>query len=221
MIGDALSLNPALYLFVPFAFLLGSVPFGIIFTRKQGVDIRSVGSRNIGATNVLRAAGKKSALLTLLGDVIKGLFPVLICSMVISRMDISGPPELAGVARDFWMGVTGISAVLGHMLSIFLSFRGGKGVATGFGVLLIYSPAVAGIILLIWLVTAVIFRYSALAALVAVSAMPFLFVLTKSSSVKVAAGTIIAALILYRHKSNIRNLLSGTEDKIGEKHGEE
>jgi glycerol-3-phosphate acyltransferase PlsY len=220
MISDAFSLNPVLYLFIPFAFLLGSVPFGIIFTRKKGVDIRSVGSKNIGATNVLRAAGKKSALLTLLGDVAKGLVPVLICSIVVRRMDISGPPGFADLARDLWMGITGISAVLGHMLSVFLSFRGGKGVATGFGVLLIYSPSVAGVILLIWLVTAAVFRYSALAALVAVGALPFLFVVTKSSSVKVAAGTIIAALIIYRHKSNIRNLLSGTEDKIGEKHGE-
>jgi glycerol-3-phosphate acyltransferase PlsY len=105
------------------------------------------------------------------------------------------------------------------MFSVFLSFRGGKGVATGFGVLLIYSPAVAGIMLLIWIIVAFIFKYSALAALVAVSAMPIIFIFLDASTVKVSISIILAALIIYKHESNIKNLLGGSEDKIGGKAG--
>jgi glycerol-3-phosphate acyltransferase PlsY len=215
---DALTVSKVLYLLVPAAFLMGSVPFGIIFTRSKGVDIRSVGSRNIGATNVLRFAGKTSAILTLLGDTLKGVVPMILCSYALQHLvmdQVSG--QDAGIVSDLWLGIVGISVVLGHMFSVFLSFRGGKGVATGFGVLLVYSPLAAGLILLVWMVTAFAFKYSALAALVAVSFLPIILFLFKASLVKLIAGSIISLLIIYRHKSNIRNLLSGTEDKIGGK----
>jgi glycerol-3-phosphate acyltransferase PlsY len=218
MTGTALSFNYYLYLLIPAAFIMGSIPFGIIFTRNKGIDPRSIGSKNIGATNVLRAAGKTPAILTLLGDVLKGALPVIICKYIIMNIDVpQHTSEFQGTVEDLWLGITGVSAVLGHMLSIFLSFRGGKGVATGFGVLLIYSPAAAGIMLIIWLSVAFIFKYSALAALIAVAAMPFVLILLKASTVKLTIGLILATLIIYKHKSNIRNLLSGTEDKIGGK----
>lgn len=220
MIADALTVSPLLYIFVPIAFLLGSIPFGVLFTKSKGIDIRSEGSKNIGATNVLRSAGKKSALLTLVGDMVKGALPVVVCRYAIMNIDLSQQsPEVVGTVEDLWPGIAGLSAVLGHMFSVFLSFRGGKGVATGFGVLLIYSPAVAGIMLLIWIIVAFIFKYSALAALVAVSAMPIIFIFLDASTVKVSISIILAALIIYKHESNIKNLLGGSEDKIGGKAG--
>ncbi len=218
MIADALTFYPALYIIIPVAFVSGSIPFGIIFTKKMGLDITSMGSKNIGATNVLRSAGKKAAIFTLLGDLLKGAVPVLICQYVIKNIDYSGErPEFAGLMADLWPGVAGISAVLGHMFSVFLSFRGGKGVATGFGVILAYSPAVAAIVLFIWIAVAVAFKYSALAAIVSVSAMPIVYMISGSSYVKSIVGLVLAACIIYKHKSNISNLLAGTEDRIGDK----
>ena len=111
----------------------------------------------------------------------------------------------------------GITAVLGHMFSLFLSFKGGKGVATGFGFMLVYSHAAAGIMLFVWLAVACTFKYSALAALIAVTALPVILLILKASSIQVTAGTVLAVLIIFKHKSNIKNLLAGTEDRIGSK----
>lgn len=218
MIRDALVVNPFLYLIIPFAFLLGSVPFGILFTRGKGIDLTSTGSRNIGATNVLRSAGKAPALFTLLGDMLKGLVPVIICRYIIMQIDYSAYE--AGfdiVMKDLWLGIAALSAVLGHMFSVFVSFKGGKGVATGLGVLSGYSPAAAGIMLLIWITVALIFRISSLAAIIAVIALPFIFILFNASAVQILFAVLLAVLIIYRHKSNIQNLLSGKESKIGSK----
>lgn len=217
MSGNVFSISPLLYLLVPAAFLMGSIPFGLIFTRGRGIDLRSTGSKNIGATNVLRSAGKIPALLTLLGDMIKGAVPVFICRYVIGHIDISLQADARVIAEDLWPGIVGLSAVLGHMFSVFLSFKGGKGVATGLGVMLAYSPAVAGIMLLIWIAVALIFRISSLAAITAVTVMPVIFILLGASHVKVTIGIIIAAFIIYKHKSNIKNLIAGTESRIGKK----
>jgi len=211
------SISPVLYLLVPVAFILGSIPFGLLFTRSRGIDLRSTGSKNIGATNVLRTAGKIPALLTLLGDMFKGAIPVLICRYVLGHIDVSYQADERLFAEDLWPGVVGLSAVLGHMFSAFLSFKGGKGVATGLGVMLAYSPAVAGIMLLIWIAVALIFRISSLAAIIAVSVMPVILILLGESDIKVTIGIIIAALIIYKHKSNIKNLIAGTESRIGNK----
>ncbi|RJR21636.1 MAG: glycerol-3-phosphate 1-O-acyltransferase [Nitrospiraceae bacterium] len=210
-------MSPVLYLLVPVAFILGSIPFGLLFTRSRGIDLRSTGSKNIGATNVLRTAGKIPALLTLLGDMFKGAIPVLICRYVLGHIDVSYQADERLFAEDLWPGVVGLSAVLGHMFSAFLSFKGGKGVATGLGVMLAYSPAVAGIMLLIWIAVALIFRISSLAAIIAVSVMPVILILLGESDIKVTIGIIIAALIIYKHKSNIKNLIAGTESRIGNK----
>lgn len=218
MILEALSVSPLLYILVPAAFLLGSIPSGIIFTRSKGIDLRSTGSKNIGATNVLRSAGKMPALLTLIGDIIKGAIPVIICKYIVANIDLaSQSAELTVTVEDLWPGIVGLSAVLGHMFSVFLSFKGGKGVATGLGVLSAYSPAVAGIMLLVWISAAVIFRISSLAAICAVTAMPVVFILFRASAIKITVGIILAALIIYKHKTNIKNLLAGTESRIGDK----
>lgn len=218
MTGEAFAVSPIIYALIPIAFLLGSIPCGVIFTKGSGVDLRSTGSKNIGATNVLRSAGKWPALLTLLGDMLKGALPVIICNYLIDNIGPSmQSDEQARIMRDFWPGLVGLSAVLGHMFSIFLSFKGGKGVATGLGVLLAYSPAVAGIMLLIWISVAFIFKYSSLAAICAVTAMPVIFILFKATTVKVTIGLVLAALIIYKHKSNIKKLIEGTESRIGNK----
>lgn len=207
---------PALFILVPAAFLIGSIPFGLLFTRSRGVDIRSSGSRNIGATNVLRTVGKLPAVLTLLGDALKGAVPVLICNYLIAG--VSRPPEdvvFLHHARNLWGGMVGLSAVAGHIFSIFLSFKGGKGVATGFGVIIAYSPLAALILLLIWISVALITRYSSLAAIAAATALPITLALTDYSKIRILFGILIAVLILYRHTSNVKNLIEGKESKIG------
>jgi glycerol-3-phosphate acyltransferase PlsY len=143
------------------AYLLGSVPFGVVVARARGgMDLRRVGSGNIGATNVLRVLGKSAAGLTLLGDIGKGALAV-------------------GLGR--WIGISptglaliGLAAVAGHLCPVFAGFRGGKGVATSLGVVLAAMPAVGGLLLLIWLAVAVLWRYSSLAALMAATALPVL-----------------------------------------------
>ncbi len=216
MIENLLNVNSLVYLTVPLAFFLGSIPFGILFTRSKGIDIRSVGSRNIGATNVLRSVGKTPAILTLLCDMLKGTIAVLICKVVMAKVSTStGTPGSPAMVEDFWLGIAGLSAVMGHMFSLFLSFKGGKGVATGFGVILAYSPATAGITLIIWLLVAWQFKFSSLAAIISISTMPFILALLKASSVKITMSVILAALVIYKHRSNIKDLIGGSESKIG------
>ncbi len=207
-----------LYLLVPVAFLLGSIPFGIIFTKGSGIDLRSVGSRNIGATNVLRSAGKVPAILTLLCDILKGSLAVILCKIILIKIYQSGAENSIPFGNeDLWMGIISLTAVLGHMLSVFLKFRGGKGVATGFGVMIVYSPPVAGLMLLVWITAAVLFKYSSLSALISVSLMPFLLLMLGASGTKIVFGVLLTLIIIYKHKTNIRALLDGTEEKIGEK----
>ncbi len=220
MTYSIVSFYPVLYFLVPLAFLIGSIPFGLLFTKNKGVDIRYLGSGNIGATNVLRTAGKLPAVFTLFGDVLKGAVPVLVCNYLISG--ISRSPEhtvFLRDARDLWGGIIGLSAVAGHVFSIFLSLKGGKGVATGFGVLVAYSPSSALISLLIWICVAVTTKYSSLAAIITVTVLPITVALADYSKIKIIFIILIALLILYRHKSNIKNLIEGKESKIGKKKG--
>lgn len=198
-----------IFLLIPVTFLLGSIPFGIIFTRKSGVDIRQKGSRNIGATNVLRQTGKLPAALTLLGDFAKGAIPVLLCGYIFSDAD----PATAETIK----AVIGLTAVLGHMFSVFLLFNGGKGVATGFGVLTVYAPLNAAVMLLIWIAVVIVTRHVSLGAIVSVGFLPVMFLVQKASVVSIVFGILLAVLIIFKHRSNIRNLLHGTEAKLGEK----
>ncbi len=168
-------------------------------------DPRQVGSGNPGATNVLRVGGKKAAIITLIGDVLKGVLPVIFA-------------RLLGVAP--WIVATvALCALLGHIYPVFFRFRGGKGVATALGVLAAIDPLAGAGLLGIWLVVAMAFRYSSLAALTAAVAAPFLMALTLRAHVGVffAATSAMSVLLLWRHRSNIRNLLAGRETKIGAK----
>ncbi len=190
--------------FALFGYLLGSVSTAIITCKLMGLaDPRTVGSNNPGATNVLRAGGKKAAAITLFGDMLKGLIPVLIA--VILAM----PDEV--------IAVTGIAAFLGHLYPVYYGFKGGKGVATILGVLLgIHWQLGLGTIF-IWLAMAFTFRYSSLSALVAATGSPILSWFITGSQIITASVAVMAAILIWRHRSNISNLLSGKEDKIGSK----
>ncbi len=190
--------------FALFGYLLGSVSTAIITCKLMGLaDPRTVGSNNPGATNVLRAGGKKAAAITLFGDMLKGLLPVLIVVL----LDMP----------DVVIAATGLAAFLGHLYPVYYGFKGGKGVATILGVLLgIHWQLGLGTIA-IWLLMAFTFRYSSLSALVAASASPVLTWFITGSEVISASVAVMAAILIWRHRSNIRNLLSGKEDKIGSK----
>ncbi|MEW6067934.1 MAG: glycerol-3-phosphate 1-O-acyltransferase PlsY [Nitrospirota bacterium] len=182
------------------SFIIGSIPFGIIVAKAKGVDLKKVGSRNIGATNVLRSIGKMPALLTLLGDILKGTVAVAI-------------GRFFGVGLIF-EGLMGLTAILGHNFSMFLGFRGGKGVATSLGVLCIYAPQTAIFTLIIWLVAVIFTRYSSLGAIVSFGLLP-INILIFDNKEKLFIGFLITILIFIRHKDNIHRLIKGTERKIG------
>jgi glycerol-3-phosphate acyltransferase PlsY len=187
---------------VGLSYLLGSLSSAIIVCRIGGYpDPRSLGSGNPGATNVLRIAGRRAAALTLAGDLLKGLMPLALGHWL--RMS------------DGTLAVMGLAAFLGHLYPVFFGFRGGKGVATFIGVL--YGLAwQAGLAFMgLWLAVAGLFRYSSLAALVAASLSPIAVALVHPSPPYIVAVTAMAGVILWRHRSNIRNLMAGTERKIG------
>jgi glycerol-3-phosphate acyltransferase PlsY len=184
------------------SFILGSIPFGIIIAKAKGVDLKKVGSRNIGATNVLRSLGKWPAALTLLGDVLKGTAAVAI-------------GRYFGV-EPVYEGFVGLSAILGHNFSIFLGFRGGKGVATSLGVLGIYSPQTALFTFIIWLLVVMFTKYSSLGALVSFGLLP-INVLLFDSKEKLFTAILITILIFMRHKDNIQRFIKGTERRMGQR----
>jgi glycerol-3-phosphate acyltransferase PlsY len=186
------------------AFVLGSVPFGIIIAKIKGVELKKVGSGNIGATNVLRSLGKWPAVFTLLGDILKGTIAVAI-------------GRYFGVG-SIYEGVLGISAIVGHNFSVFLGFKGGKGVATSIGVLLIYTPKAAFFTLLIWLVVVVVTKYSSLGAIVSFGLLPLsVLLLDFADRSKLLVALLITVFVLARHSDNIGRLLKGTERKIGQR----
>ncbi len=183
-------------------YLLGSVPFAVIVSRAfRLADPRSFGSGNPGATNVLRSGNKIAAILTLIGDAAKGWLAMAIAVKL--------------GAGDTAAGVAGLAAFLGHVFPFTLGFKGGKGVATALGVLLGFSGALAGITAGIWLAVAALSRYSSLAALAAAAAAPFVAAWLLGKIEVTAVVAVMCAVLIYRHKSNIRKLLDGSEGRIG------
>ncbi|MCA3365794.1 MAG: glycerol-3-phosphate 1-O-acyltransferase PlsY [Roseomonas sp.] len=180
-------------------YLIGSIPFGLLLTKAAGLgDIRKVGSGNIGATNVLRTGRKGLAAATLILDGLKGAVAVLLARYFLGDQDL----------------VVGTAAVLGHLFPVWLGFRGGKGVATGLGVLLAASWPVGLACCALWLVAAKLLKMSSAAALTAFAAAP-LFALILSSADHALMALLIALLVFWRHEANIRRLLAGTEPRIG------
>jgi glycerol-3-phosphate acyltransferase PlsY len=191
-----------LVLIAPLAYLLGSVPFGIVMARLFGLgDLRSIGSGNIGATNVLRTGNKVAAFLTLLGDSGKGAVAVLIAR---------------ALAGESGAGIAALFAMLGHLYPVFLKFKGGKGVATFLGTLLALSFPVGLAACATWLLTAIVTRYSSLSALVAALLAPIYTVVFYHLHGAILVA-ILSAIIFYKHRENIVRLRAGSETKIGKK----
>ncbi len=185
------------------SYLLGAVPFGLLFSWLfSDVDVRTVGSGNIGATNVLRAAGKKAAALTLLADCLKGLLPVLAVKFLFHD--------------DAITAVTGVAAILGHNFPVYLGFKGGKGVATSYGVVLAVAPLIGLACLIVWLIVAFLTRYSSLSALISFLLYPAVIFIRRDVSKPLALLSLfIFGMIYLRHRENIKRLITGTEPKIG------
>jgi len=184
-----------------FGYLLGSVPTGVLLTKFfSKVDPRKMGSKNIGATNIFRTAGKALGILTLVGDVLKGMIPIGIAIQL-------------GVS-DLWIAIAGLSAFLGHIFPIFLGFKGGKGVATALGLYVMISPTAVLIEFLHFAVIVWRWRYVSLGSICCATTIPILIAFFRSDSqAYFILSVIIVALILYRHQSNISRLLEGTESK--------
>lgn len=192
------------YILVIFAYLLGSISTAILTCKVMGLpDPRTVGSNNPGATNVLRHGGKKAAAFTLIGDVFKGLIPVLIA-------------KLAGM-DSMWIMLIGLAAFLGHLYPIYFKLRGGKGVATAIGIYVGINWIAGLLMVATWLFVAKVLKVSSLAALIATLLTPLYFYLVTHDQSITLGMVVITVLIFWRHRSNIKNMLEGTENKIGPK----
>ena len=192
------------YFLVILAYFLGSVSTAVISCKLLGkVDPRTVGSKNPGATNVLRYAGKKAAFFTLLGDLLKGLLPVVM-------------GHYLGL-QWMWLGLVGLAAFLGHIYPIFYGFKGGKGVATALGVFIGLQPIVGIVVVLTWFISALVFNISSLSALIATLLAPFYFFWVTESIPLLVILLIMTVFIFWRHRTNIVEIIDGTEDKISRK----
>ncbi len=187
-----------------FAYLLGSIPTGIVLAKAfSDVDPRTRGSGNIGATNVYRTAGKKLGIVTLLGDIFKGLLPVILARNMLSS--------------DFWIGAVALAAFLGHLYPIYLKFKGGKGIATGLGAFLALAPESALLSCLIFAGVVYKWRYISVGSLAATAAVPIFLAILNPHKIYIPFAVVIGALIFYRHRENIERLLAGRENKFGAK----
>ena len=197
------------------AYLLGSLSFAVIVSRVMGLnDPRSYGSKNPGATNVLRSGNKAAAVATLLLDGFKGWLPVVLVQWFGAELGLGG--NMAGLA----VALVGLAAFLGHLYPVFFQFKGGKGVATAAGVLLGISWVLGLTSLATWLIVAFFSRYSSLAALAAAAFAPFFYLLGDRTAWYtdkwvLVAMVVISALLVYRHRENINKLLKGTESRLG------
>jgi glycerol-3-phosphate acyltransferase PlsY len=212
---------------VAMAYLVGSIPFGVIIARAHGKDLRAIGSGNIGATNVSRALGRRWGYICFGLDVLKGLLPMLAFRAIALphiAVTIHGPAVMAS-----WL-LVGIAAILGHVFPVYLRFKGGKGVATSFGVALglwPYFTICALVALAVWVATVLTWRYISLASICAALTFPVSLIVGMLASPRWQAGrlwplliaaTLIPLLVILRHRENVHRLIAGTESKIRQKH---
>ena len=185
-------------------YLLGAIPFGIVVSKAMGLpDPRTVGSKNVGFTNVLRVSGKKAGVLTLLGDMGKGW--------------LLGWVAMQWLTVEFFIMIVAFAPILGHLFSPFLGFKGGKGVATAMGVVLGLSPSIGILMLLIWLGAVAIWRYSSGGALAAFGCLPVVAIVNEQRQEFFIFTLLVSTLIWVKHKDNIIRLWKGTESKMGKK----
>lgn len=205
----------AVLVLIALAYLLGSIPFAVVVSRVMGLqDPRSYGSKNPGATNVLRTGNRAAAALTLLGDAAKGWAAVWLAALLARQWGLP----------SYVIGLAGIAVFLGHLYPLFLKFKGGKGVATALGVILAFQPWLACATVATWLIVAFATRYSSLAAIVAAIFTPlyYLFggnIAWRFDGFTCLAIVVISVLLCYRHQANIARLLAGKEDRIGKDKG--
>ena len=219
-------------LLVVTAYLCGSLPIGVWMGRWAGVDIRSRGSGNIGATNVARSGAKGLGIATLILDAAKGYAAVIVARIVgiyVFRVSMqenwdvlsaSARHDLIWIHFSKTMAIAAVFAIIGHMFPVWLKFKGGKGVATGVGVFLALAPAAVGLVLIIFIVIVGLSRYVSLGSIVATAAFPvFAWLLYRNSAPNVVflAAAIAAFLIIAKHHQNIRRLIAGSESKFGVK----
>ena len=200
------------WLLIPLAYLIGSISFAVVVSKLMRLpDPHSYGSGNPGATNVLRTGNKRAAVFTLLGDALKGWLAVVLARFVLGE---------AALANDVgaWIlcGVV-VAVFLGHLYPLFHGFKGGKGVATACGILFGINPILGAATLATWLIVAFFLRYSSLAALAAAVFGPIYFIFLFGFQPMAIALSIVCALLIWRHRSNIQNLMNGTETRIGKK----
>ena len=197
-------MNGDILICVVVGYLCGSIPFGLILTKMAGGgDIRTIGSGNIGATNVLRTGRKSLAAATLILDASKGAFSIFIVSLFLSK----------AVLADTYLGLVGVSAVIGHCYPVWLKFSGGKGVATGLAVITMLSPISGMLFIATWISVAYLMKYSSLAALTAFVSSSISALILEKNDISIAI-ILITLLAFFRHKENIKRLLSGEESKI-------
>lgn len=191
-----------------FAFLLGSIPFGVIVCRAKGIDIFAVGSGNIGATNVVRAVGPFLGFVVFFLDVAKGLVPGLMAHLV--KLD-----DTLGIQGQTWSLILGCIAIFGHMFSPWIKFKGGKGIATGLGALLSSIPLTAILALAVMIPVTAVSKYVSLGSIIAaLSTIPFSIFVSKDSSQVLPILVIFSVIVIVKHRANISRILDGTENKF-------
>jgi glycerol-3-phosphate acyltransferase PlsY len=186
------------------AYFMGSIPVGVVVARfLGGADPRTMGSGNIGATNVGRAAGKAAGIITLIGDCLKGLLPTLFAFQFFPSVQV--------------IGLTGFAAFLGHIFPIFLRFKGGKGVATALGVFLVVSPIATLLSGLVFILLLLIFKHVSLGSISAAVSMPILLGFLPSSKAFAPLGAMVAVIVILKHTENIKRLIEGKESRLGKR----
>jgi glycerol-3-phosphate acyltransferase PlsY len=197
-------MNIVAHIIIILAYLIGSIPFGLILSKLFGkTDIRKSGSGNIGATNVYRVMGKTLGALTLVLDILKGaLFVILAEGFTHSKI---------------WAGLAGLAAFLGHLYPVYLKFKGGKGVATAMGIFLFFAPYALFVDIAVFLLVVYQTRYVSLGSIISAAILPFLLLVFGYSKVYATLAVIMGGLIVLRHRENIQRLRQGRENKIGEK----
>jgi glycerol-3-phosphate acyltransferase PlsY len=194
------------------AYLLGSIPTGYLVARARGIDIRTVGSGNIGATNAFRILGKPAGIFVLVADGLKGFAASAWLADFVIRLFAVAPGQI-----EYLKIVAGICAVLGHNFTCWLKFKGGKGIATSAGVYFALAPLAAGIALGTWIIVFALGRFVSVASIAAAVALPAAVWLTPNSLILRIVTTALGLLAIYKHKGNIQRLLNGTERRLGQK----
>lgn len=199
-------------------YLIGSIPIGFLVAKAKGIDIRKVGSGNIGATNVIRTLGKRVGMGVLFGDILKGWLAVAVVAEAVYLF--FGPPTFDAEVRpshDALQIIAGISAILGHNFTCWLGFKGGKGVATTGGVLIAWMPITFLVVIGIWAMVFFITRYVSLGSIVAAVALPIAAWQMNGRKEVIIISAVVGALVIFQHRSNIRRLLAGTENRFERK----